>query len=154
MDRTIFSFGHGDRSLSDFLACLGSFSIENVADVRSWPASRHHPQFTRETLEPALAAAGFTYRWLGKELGGLRTGGYLEHMATDSFREGMARLSALAREAPTVFFCAEREPVECHRRHIGDELAARGFAVEHIIAPDRLQRPGERPGDQETLFEL
>ncbi len=125
-----------------------------MADVRSWPRSRHHPQFDRETLEPALTAAGFLYRFLGRELGGFRSAGYEAHMETALFRDGIRKIEALAGEALTVLLCAERDPAACHRRHIADRLVEAGFTVDHIVGPDRILLPGERPGDQGTLFPL
>ena len=88
--------GHSDRTLLELLECLDSFGVRVVADVRSWPKSRHHPQFSRENLEPALTERGFRYRFLGRELGGMRTGGYEAHMRTGLFREGLDRVIALA----------------------------------------------------------
>jgi uncharacterized protein (DUF488 family) len=148
----LYTIGHGDRTLDDLLECLRSFGIAVVADVRSYPASRHHPHFGREELEPALTTAGFTYRWLGKELGGFRSEGYEAHMETALYREGIDRLLALAREAPTVVLCAERDPAECHRRHIATTVKEQGLKVRHILGVDRLMEPGERPEDQGTLF--
>lgn len=151
---TVYSLGHGERTADGLLECLRSFSILTVADVRSWPASRRLPWFDRERLEPRLAAEGLAYRWLGRELGGFRTDGYEAHMETDLFRSGIDRLALLAKSAPTAFLCAERDPVACHRRFISRVLAEWGFLVEHIVDPGLLLLPGERPGDQGTLFEL
>ena len=148
------SLGHGDRSLSELVMCLESFEVTTVADVRSWPSSRRQPHFDREELEAALTARGYLYRWLGKELGGFRTTGYEAHMETELFAEGLERLARLAREAPTAFLCAERDPAGCHRRHIATALARRGFAVRHVLAPGRVLLPGERPEDQGTLFPM
>lgn len=150
--KTVFTMGHGDRSLDNLLDCLNSFDIEVLADVRSWPASRHHPHFDRTNLEPAITAAGRLYRFFGRELGGLRSEGYETHMETDLFREGFGRLLTLAGHSTVVIFCAERDPAGCHRRHLSTRLEGQGFAVRHIVDPGRELLPGERPGDQGTLF--
>jgi uncharacterized protein (DUF488 family) len=47
----------------------------------------------------------------------------------------------MAAQAPTAFVCAERLPWKCHRRHIAQALAARGWDVRHIIEEDRLWHP-------------
>jgi uncharacterized protein (DUF488 family) len=154
MAQKIYSIGHGDRTTEDLIACLRSFEISVVADVRSWPRSRHHTHFDREQLEPALTTAGYLYRWLGPELGGFRPTGYEAHMKTDLFAAGIRKLAALGRDAVTAFLCAERDPTGCHRRHIARVLADRSFAVEHIVAPGQVLLPGERPGDQGTLFPI
>ncbi len=153
-EKLIYTVGHGSRSIEEFLACLSSFGVRAIVDARQWPSSRHHPHFTREELEPSLSRAGVRYRWLGKELGGRRPQGYAEHMRTTLFLEGLDRLDAIAEAVPTAVMCAERDPAACHRRHIATVLERRGFGVRHIIDPDRLLLPGERPEDQGTLFPL
>lgn len=153
-ERTVFTLGHGDRTLEDLLECLRSFPIEAVADVRSFPASRRQPWFSREELEPRLVKEGFAYRWFGPELGGFRAEGYEPHMKSDAFADGLARLAALAEEKPTAILCAERDPAGCHRRFLARALADRGFTIRHVVDPGRTLLPGEGPEDQGTLFPL
>ena len=152
--KEVFTIGHSSRSLDELFECLRSFDIAILADVRSWPASRHHPQFDRAQLEAAATAEGFLYRFLGRELGGLRAEGYEAHMETDLFREGLDRLVGLTRDSAVAMLCAEREPAGCHRRHLARALEERGYTVRHIVDAGRELLPGERPGDQGTLFPL
>ena len=70
---TIFSIGHGNRSASDFVAQLRAAGVVCLVDVRAYPASRRHPQFSRMVLEPALRSAGIRYLWEGQALGGMRS---------------------------------------------------------------------------------
>ncbi|MHC4472626.1 MAG: DUF488 domain-containing protein [Planctomycetota bacterium] len=150
----VYSVGHGSRTFGELDECLRSFGVRTLADVRSFPTSRRHPQFDQEALERALTESGVAYRWLGRELGGFRSDGYEAHTRTDLFREGIGRLAALAEGSTAAFMCAERDPAGCHRRFIARELAGRGFTVHHIIEPGRVLLPGERPEDQGTLFPL
>lgn len=152
MRTQLYTVGHGNRTFEELVACLRSFGIVTVVDVRSYPASRHHPHFTREELEPALVSEGFTYRWLGKELGGFRSEGYEAHMESDLFRDGLSRLLAMAGESVTAVLCAERLPADCHRRHIAAAAEAAGVATAHIVDEGHLLQPGERPEDQGELF--
>jgi uncharacterized protein (DUF488 family) len=149
----LFTVGHGNRTFEQLVACLRSFEVETVVDVRSYPASRHHPHFTRDELEPALVSKGFTYRWLGKELGGFRTEGYETHMESELFREGLSRLLAIAAQSKTAILCAERNPADCHRLHIASAAETSGVEVAHIVDEGRLLQPGERPEDQGELFD-
>ncbi len=66
----IFTIGHSNHAPERFLGLLAGAGVEMVADVRSTPASRRLPQFNRHTLETSLHAAGLSYLWLGRELGG------------------------------------------------------------------------------------
>ncbi len=129
---TIYTVGHSNRSLEEFIALLKGYKIGAVADVRRFPYSRLNPQFNRENLERALKAAGIEYVWLGNELGGYRSGGYEEHTKSDEFQKGLERLEFLAYHKRTAIMCAEKLWFRCHRRFIADELARRGWEVLHI----------------------
>ena len=135
--RVIYTLGHSTRSLEDFIALLKELGVEAVADVRRFPRSRHNPQFGRETLEQALAAEGIEYHWLGENLGGYRSGGYEAYTESESFREGLRKLEALAGRKKTAVMCAEKLWFRCHRRFIADELVKKGWEVWHIIEPGR-----------------
>jgi uncharacterized protein (DUF488 family) len=52
---TIWTIGHSNHPLGEFLEMLASNSIKLVADVRRFPGSRRHPQFGRDQLVPSLA---------------------------------------------------------------------------------------------------
>lgn len=132
----IYSIGHSTRTLTELIVVLKHYGIERVVDIRHFPGSRHNPQFNREQLEAALPAAGIEYRWL-VQLGGYRSGGYLAHMETTEFAEGLAELERLARERPTAFMCAEIKWFQCHRRRVADVLAERGWQVIHIFTEKR-----------------
>ena len=149
---TLYTLGTSTRSLEEFLDILRARGITRVCDVRSFPGSRRHPQFSRENLTASLQEAGLDYVWLGNELGGYRKGGYESHMQTDLFRAGLAQLEGLAAEAPAAVVCAEALPWKCHRRFIAGALEERGWDVVHVIDASRDWTPGER-GTKLTLFE-
>jgi uncharacterized protein (DUF488 family) len=69
--RTVFTVGHSTRTLAEFVALLREVGVTLLVDVRSIPRSRAMPQFNKDTLPDALAAAGIGYRHLGA-LGGRR----------------------------------------------------------------------------------
>ncbi|HXF67774.1 MAG TPA: DUF488 domain-containing protein [Burkholderiales bacterium] len=164
----IYTIGHGNRAIGEFVGLLREAGIECVMDVRAYPASRRHPQFARQALERSLAEAGIRYVWEGKALGGrrrlaegsphvaLKSPGFrafADHMASEEFRDGLGRLVALAKEAPIAILCAERLPWQCHRFLISDSLLVRGAAVEHIVErgvtrPHALSAAARREGDR------
>ena len=119
-----------------------------LIDVRAFPVSRRHPQFTREPLAATLGEAGIQYEWHGKALGGYRNVPYQGHMKTPAFREAAAALEA--RADALCLMCAESNPDDCHRRHIADWLAARGHRVVHLLAPGRAREHALHP--QEELW--
>ena len=143
---TAYTIGHSTRSEDELLTLLREADVKLVVDVRAFPGSRRHPQFSRDALSGWLPDAGIAYRHL-PALGGRRSprpdspnGGwregafaaYADHMATPEFQEALAELEAAARERPTAIMCAEAVWWRCHRRLIADALVARGWRVEHL----------------------
>jgi uncharacterized protein (DUF488 family) len=146
----IYTIGHGNRSIEEFVGLLRDAAIECLVDVRAYPASRRHPQFARASLESSLADAGIRYVWEGTALGGRRKPepnsphvalknpgfrAYAGHMASEEFRQALHRLAANGRGRRTAIMCAERLPWRCHRYLLADSLLARGVRVLHLVNP-------------------
>jgi uncharacterized protein (DUF488 family) len=145
----LFTVGHGTRSTDELLAVLRSGGVGRVVDVRRFPGSRRHPQFGRDALAAALAAAGVGYEWAGEALGGRRSGvepsrhpalrnasfrAYADHMDTAEFRTALARLLDEVRAGPPpAVLCAETLWWRCHRRLIADAAVLAGTPVTHLV---------------------
>ncbi len=144
-----YTVGHSTKSFDDFLELCSLVGIDLIADVRRFPVSRRHPQFTRERLDPALRSCNIAYAWLGDTLGGFREGGYEEWMVSEDFERGLAELERLAGEHSVGFMCAEGLPWKCHRRFVADALVSRGHEVAHVLPDSELvwvQPPLAPPG--------
>ncbi len=153
MGRRMFTVGHSTHPIDEFVALLKAHGIEQVADVRTVPKSRHNPQFWREELEQSLPAAGIAYTWL-EALGGLRHSkkdspnmgwrntsfrGYADYMQTDAFAAGLEELLTLSEGPTTTVMCAEAVPWRCHRSLIGDALLVRDIEVLDIMSPTQAK---------------
>ena len=138
--KRIFTLGTSNRSEEDFIEIILSYRINIVADVRSFPRSKI-PIFIQENLTTLLCREGLKYSFLGRELGGLRKGGYDAYAKTDEFRLGIDKLEEIAASGTVVIICAERFPWKCHRRWIAMELHRRGWSVEHIIDKGKVWIP-------------
>ncbi len=150
--RVIYTIGHSNRSINEFMDILKTFGIEVLFDVRRFPTSRKYPHFTKENLERALRNIGIEYYWM-KEMGGyrghvegaekykcFRAEGYRNYaawMETNTWKEAFRRIVSIARRKRSVIMCAERIPWRCHRKLISDALLAAGFRVIHIIEADK-----------------
>ncbi len=143
----VFSAGHSNRSLAEFLDLLQPRAIELLVDGRRFPVSRRHPHFGRERLEHSLAAQGIAYAH-EPELGGHRAPdpasrntawrnaalrGYADRIGEPAFRAALDRLVERARRGRTCVLCAEAEPEHCHRRILADVLASLGCEVVHLV---------------------
>jgi uncharacterized protein (DUF488 family) len=145
----LYSIGHSTRAEDDFVALLHAYTIAALADVRTIPASRRHPQFGSDRLRDRLARDAIEYRHM-PELGGLRRPrpdsantawtndafrGYADYMETKEFKSGVESLLELAAARVVAFMCAEAVWWRCHRRLLSDALLARGAEVRHILTP-------------------
>jgi uncharacterized protein (DUF488 family) len=136
----IYSLGTSTHTKEEFIELLHYYRIETVVDVRSFPQSRFE-HFKKENLAKILNERGFSYVYLGKELGGFRRGGYLSYSETSPYQAGISHLERIGKERTTTFVCAERFPWKCHRRFIASSLERRGWHVVHIIEKNRVWRP-------------
>ncbi len=64
----LFTIGHSNLEIADFLSVLAAHGVRTLCDVRSRPASFRFPQFNREPLEAGLASAGIRYEFFGETL--------------------------------------------------------------------------------------
>lgn len=143
MASLVYTIGHSNRPIVDFLSLLLENKISAVADVRSYPHSRTQPHFNQESLIDSLAAHGIAYVFLGNELGGRTTDlacyvegkvKYEKLAQTKPFQSGLDRIVKGSSKHKIALMCAEKEPLSCHRcilvaRHLIDK----GLAIKHII---------------------
>ncbi|MGB6874683.1 MAG: DUF488 domain-containing protein [Candidatus Acidiferrales bacterium] len=147
----IFTVGHSNRSIAEFIGLLKAHGIKRLVDVRTIPRSRHNPQFNRDALAASVRRAHIAYTHLSK-LGGLRHAlpnsvnsgwnnssfrGFADYMQTPEFAAALARSEKLAKIKLCAIMCAEAVPWRCHRSLIADALTVRGHAVQHIMTLTR-----------------
>ncbi len=146
----VYTVGHSNHAIENFLALLRRHGIRRLVDVRSVPYSRWVPHFRKRALSAALESNGIDYQFLGDALGGRPPGD--EFYAADGtldcarrsqaadFLAGIDRLLTLAAERPTAVMCAEEDPARCHRRAlIAPALRARGVQIVHVRGDGRAQ---------------
>jgi uncharacterized protein (DUF488 family) len=176
--RIIFTIGHSTRSFDEFVDILRTHGVAALADVRTIPRSRRHPQFNADSLALELTKAGIEYLPF-KPLGGLRkprpdtinTGwrhegfrGYADYMQTPQFHGALQDLTEHAARKPTAIMCAEALPWRCHRSLIADALLMRGWNVSdihdaktakpHILTSFARIAGGAITYPEPTLFEI
>lgn len=134
MTAPIYTIGHSDHPITDFIALLKKHAITCLCDIRSTPYSKRQPQFNAENLKRELVKNGIRYLYLGKELGGLRTD-YDKVRESEEFKRGVMRVAEeLAKGETLVLMCAEKDPADCHRsRLVAPGLTAASIEVRHIL---------------------
>lgn len=155
MPKRIWTIGHSNHPLARFIELLRGQSIELVADVRRFPASRAHPQYNGDALTISLAAAGILYKHF-PQLGGRRRerladspntawrveafNAYADHLQSAEAQEAMNALVQIALKSPAALMCAEALPWRCHRRVIADALLAAGWEVLDIMPTGKVAK--------------
>jgi uncharacterized protein (DUF488 family) len=146
----LYTIGHSNHELENFLDLLRLYRIEVLADVRSQPFSRYTTHFNREVLQSALNSAGVKYLFMGDQLGGRPEGdefydaeGHLLYYAvaeSPNFLEGIERLQQGIKQFRVAIMCSEEDPAVCHRfllvTRVMDE---RGVEIRHIRGDGNLE---------------
>ena len=141
------TIGHSTLAIEAFLRALKDNGVETLVDVRRFPGSRRHPQFSQAALFASLEGVGIRPVWR-EALGGRRAPakdsvntawrnasfrGYADYMQTEAFRREIDWLVGLPEIGQVVVMCAEAVPWRCHRSLIADAVLARGVDVDDIF---------------------
>jgi uncharacterized protein (DUF488 family) len=144
----LFTIGHSNRELSEFVELLQIHGVKRLIDVRKMPRSRSNPQFNGPELAKDLKALEIEYSHL-EALTGFRRGmkfttqnawenksfqAYAAYMETPAFASGIDALVQMGQEKTSTVMCSEAVWWRCHRRMIADALVARGWEVRHILS--------------------
>jgi uncharacterized protein (DUF488 family) len=127
---TVRTVGHGTLSAEEFASLLDLAHVDLVVDVRSFPGSRHNPQFGRREMEQWVPKAEIGYIRI-RELGGRRRPvagskhvalrndafrAYADYMETHAFLTGIEELLVFAKTDSPSVMCGESLWWRCHRR--------------------------------------
>ncbi|HSL42662.1 MAG TPA: DUF488 domain-containing protein [Anaerolineales bacterium] len=152
-DVAIYTIGHSNREINEFIELLKKNKIEALIDVRKLPGSTKYPHFNQDELSQSLASADILYIHL-KELGGRRKPNkdsintiwknksfqaYADYMGTAEFLKGIDSLLEYANKNRTAIMCSEAVWWRCHRALIADYLKSAGIDVHHIMSPTSNQ---------------
>jgi len=143
MKRPVYTIGHGNRKIGDFISLLKTYGIKYLVDVRSKPYSAYNPQFIRENLQASLQENNIVYVYMGDALGGrpantdCYTNGRVDYNKVKEmpwYKQGIERLkTAYIKDISLAIMCAESNPCNCHRsKLISSTLATEGVTVLHI----------------------
>lgn len=139
----LFTIGHSNHELEDFISILRKHQINCIVDVRSVPASSHAPQFNKEAFSVYLKKHGIYYLHFGREFGARRydcldDNGQVDFeraVQTEAFEEGCVRLYNGLNKGMTIsLMCSEADPLTCHRfAMISRYLNEHDVDVSHIL---------------------
>ncbi|MBS3781360.1 MAG: DUF488 domain-containing protein [Candidatus Thermoplasmatota archaeon] len=145
----IYSIGHSNLKLGDFLALLREKDIELVVDVRRFPRSELYSSYRKDKIKEVLGNEGIEYIWKGEVLGGFRdealgddspnrgwdvTGfqTYADHALSYEFQQELDELIDISESKDLAIMCAESIYWKCYRRILCDWLVVKGVRVIHL----------------------
>lgn len=147
--KQLFTIGHSNLGIDDFISLLHQYQITAIADVRSHPYSRYLPHFNKSTLQSTLANTGIRYVFLGQELGArpndlsCYVNGkalYQKIAATELFSQGIHRILKGLETSKIALMCAEKDPITCHRTIlVCQHLRKYGLEINHILNDGSLE---------------
>lgn len=149
----LYTIGHSNHKMEDFINLLKRYGVNCVADVRTAPYSRYCPQFNKDALAAALEAAGIAYIFMGKELGGRPSDqscyengcvNFKRVAEREEFKQGIERLVADASKHNIALMCAEKDPLQCHRTIlVSRHLKKQNIHIKHILADGGIEEHTE-----------
>jgi uncharacterized protein (DUF488 family) len=147
MKNNIYTIGHSNRSLNEFIQMLKSFNIQLLKDIRRFPGSKKFPYFNKSSLENSLRKVGINYLH-SEKLGGRRKPkensindiwkneafrGFADYMETENFKNAIKELETLSEANTLAIMCSEALWWRCHRSLISDYLKSKAWKVLHIM---------------------
>ena len=145
MKNNIYTLGHSNLSLENFLKLLNFWNINCVIDVRSTPYSIYTPQFNKEALANALKEKGIIYLHFKEEFGARPTDKSMyekgqvvfEKMTGRAiFKKGVERLEkGISQGYRITLMCACGDPLSCHCFFMICKylMEQRNFSISHIF---------------------
>lgn len=153
MDKAIFTIGHSNLDISDFINLLLSNKIELVVDVRSAPYSKLYPHFNRNFLEESLIINSIKYIFLGDSVGGRSNNledfskGRVVYKKIAEKKEYISSINTIIQNSSKykiVLMCSEKEPLECHRTLlISRSIETHTVKILHIHRDGQIESQGE-----------
>ncbi|MGL6340412.1 MAG: DUF488 family protein [Waterburya sp.] len=149
MPNHLFTVGHSNLSIKEFIRLLKNYQVNVIADVRSHPYSSYLSHFNRELLKFELLKAKIKYVFLGNELGARPKdlSCYINNKAvyskitdSDDFQNGIERIVVGLKKYQIALMCAEKDPISCHRTIlICKYLRQLDIEIDHIIDDKTLE---------------
>ncbi|NJK54746.1 MAG: DUF488 domain-containing protein [Pleurocapsa sp. SU_5_0] len=153
MTKHLFTVGHSNLSLEEFIRLVKKHQVNAIADVRSHPYSSYLSHFNRDLLKFELLKAKFKYVFLGDELGARPKdlSCYINNKAvyskiadSNDFQNGIKRIVVGLNKYRVALMCAEKDPISCHRTIlICKHLRQLDIEIDHIIDDKTLESQGQ-----------
>lgn len=145
MEDILYTIGHSNHNVEQFIELLKKNGVDVVVDVRSTPYSQYATQFNINEIRRTLKEHGLVYIHMGEEFGARREDrslydkdGKLDFELTkksDAFKKGVRRIEdGLEKGFHIAFMCSEKHPEDCHRCIlVGKAFYDMGYTILNIL---------------------
>lgn len=146
----IYTIGHSNYEIDDFISLLKKHSIDAIVDIRNTPYSKRHPQFNKDRLLKILKNENIHYLHFKKEFGLDENKAHLLNSECSldfdlvindkQFLDGARRLKkGVEKGLRIALMCAEENPYNCHRFYfVSVGLYLLSFEITHILSTGEL----------------
>jgi uncharacterized protein (DUF488 family) len=131
-NKIVYSLGHSNVDIKEFLNTLKKFHIQHILDIRSVPKSAYVPHFDKENLEDELTENKIGYTYCGLTVGGRQKIDFLEYSKSSQYHEALKQMERIIDRKNCAIMCSEKDFRHCHRRFVSDSLIRDGYEVIQI----------------------
>lgn len=147
----LFTIGHTQHKIENFLGLLMKYDINYILDVRSTPYSKYAEQFNRENIKKSLSDKNIIYSFTGNYFGARQAElslyskeGFLDFEKvrnTANFKKGFENVMlGLQKSNNIALMCTEKDPFDCHRTiMVARAFDLAGVDVNHILSDGSVQ---------------
>lgn len=128
-NKKVYSLGHSNLELNEFIDVLKKFNIRHLLDVRSVPKSSYVSHFNKEKLEKELKQNDITYTYCGDNIGGRQHIDFKDYVNTPKYESSIKMVERIIKRGESAIMCSEKDFTKCHRKYICNTLIENGFDV-------------------------
>ncbi len=158
MSFVLCTWGYQSRSIENLLALIDDYQIGMIVDVRKRPWSRFQPDFIEPTLLKRFGSylLDGIYACYAGRLGNDHKA--LPWMRQPDWQKAVTELSARLNHHAILLLCLERDPANCHRAEVAQEIQKMsGCEVVHLGWPppskNKKKKERKKKMSQLSLFE-
>ncbi|HOI77863.1 MAG TPA: DUF488 domain-containing protein [Methanofastidiosum sp.] len=137
----IYTIGHSNRKISDFISILKKFNVELLVDIRTFPFSKYVPDYNKENISRSLKENCIEYLYKGDRLGGMPPEGFNTYRKNERYNDALHELlgEILGNQKTVALMCSEKDYNNCHRRFVSEDLEkiildnSLDIEIEHIV---------------------
>ncbi|MBN2603554.1 MAG: DUF488 domain-containing protein [Candidatus Thermoplasmatota archaeon] len=128
-NKKVYSLGHSNIGIDEFIQILQKLDIKTLMDVRSNPVSTYVPHFNKKSLEEILKENNISYTYCGEHMGGRQNSEFKDFTNSIEYKNSIKKVERIISKGISAIMCSESDFTKCHRRYICSTLIEDGYNV-------------------------